>query len=379
MKGDSESTLNLVETNYPGLSDLIIQIRMYLTEKLYHELTGSLITLMSDKNVSCDDKIQVFETVVHPLKDSLNTLKFCTLLRLSSESLDPRVALEHLCKYDKFMEKETEAFVMLQIAKSYHYVKSNQMKECDTLLDSVKEIVTNTMGLDISVHSSYYHASAFMNKACKNYSQCYKDSIMYLAYTSLNDISDTEKTNIAITLTISAIIAPDCFGFGELIHQPIIETQLKGDHQWLHELLHIFNEGHLQLFDDALERHKGKIVHTELNGHESQLKYKLTLIALLNLAFRKPNKQRCVTFQEIVEHCNIQLNEVEPFILKALACKLIKGSIDHIQEVLRVTWVQPRILDSNKLEFVRQRLKGWITSTNELVSGLEQLSSNAAG
>ncbi|EAN31644.2 PCI domain protein [Theileria parva strain Muguga] len=377
MKGDAEHTLDLLETNYPSLSNLIVQLKMFLTDKLYHELTGSLITLMSDSSVSCDHKLQVFESVVHPLKDSFNILSFCKLLKLSSELLDPKSALEHLSKYDKFMERDPEAFIMLQIAKSYHYVKSGQTKECDTLLDSVRETVNNSLDLDISVHSSFYHASAYMNKATKSYSQCYKDCIMYLAYTSLNDISENERKTIAVTITISSILAPDSFGFGELIHQPIIEHYLKGtDYNWLYEVLLIFNEGNLQLFEEALERFKGQITHSELNGHEPELRYKLTLIALMNLAFRKPNKQRSLSFQEIVEHCKIQMDEVEPFILKALGCNLIQGHIDQTQGTIQVTWVQPRILDTNKLELVRQKLKGWISSTNELVKGLEQLIAN---
>uniref|UniRef100_A0A3B0N538 26S proteasome subunit, putative n=1 Tax=Theileria annulata TaxID=5874 RepID=A0A3B0N538_THEAN len=361
MKGDAEHTLDLLETNYPSLSNLIVHLKMFLTDKLYHELTGSLITLMSDPSVSCDHKLQVFESVVHPLKDSFNILSFCKLLKLSSELLDPKSALEHLSKYDKFMQTDREAYIMLQIAKSYHYVKSGQTKECDALLDSVRETVNNSLNLDISVHSSFYHASAYMNK------------IMF----SSDDISENERKTIAVTITISSILAPDSFGFGELIHQPIIEHYLKGsDYNWLYEVLLIFNEGNLQLFEEALERFKGQITHSELNGHEPELRYKLTLIALLNLAFRKPNKQRSLSFQEIVEHCKIQMDEVEPFILKALGCNLIQGHIDQTQGTIQVTWVQPRILDTNKLELVRQKLKGWISSTNELVKGLEQLIAN---
>ncbi|UKJ89582.2 26S proteasome subunit [Theileria orientalis] len=379
MKGDSEHTLNLLDTHYPSLMDLTVQLRMFLTDKLYHELTGALITLMSNSSVSCDHKLQVFETVVHPLKDSFNVLRFCQLLKLSSDSLDPKSALEHLSKYDKFMEKDTEAYIMLQIAKSYHYVKSSQLKECDTLLDTVKDTLNSTMNLDLSVHSSFYHASAYMHRSAKKYSQCYKDCIMYLSYTSMNDLSELERKNTAVMITVAAILAPDSFGFGELIHRPIVEMYLKGsDYNWLYEFLLIFNEGNLQLFEEALERYKGQIAHSELNGSERDLRYKLTLIALLNLAFRKPNKQRCLTFQEIVDHCKIQLCDVEPFILKALENKLIKGQIDQTQQLLHVTWVQPRILDTNKLELVRQKLKGWITSTNELVNGLEQMAANTS-
>lgn len=37
-------------------------------------------------------------------------------------TLDPKVALEHLCKYDAFLEKDVEANLMHQIAKVWSYI-----------------------------------------------------------------------------------------------------------------------------------------------------------------------------------------------------------------------------------------------------------------
>ncbi|CDR95144.1 PCI domain containing protein, putative [Babesia bigemina] len=391
MKGDADATLSTVASNHPNLVPLVEQIRDDLAAKHYHELTEALTSLLASDSLVCDDKIRVFEALVHPIKDALNTLRFAQLLAACSENLDPKVALEHLCKYDAFLEKDFEANVMHQIAKvtvktigafiwlqAHHMVKNGQIKECDALLSDVRQKVEETMNVDITVHSAYYRAAAEMNKAAKNFSQCYKDWIMYLAYTSTNDIPEGDRVAIAVEITVCAIVAHDSFGFGELIHQPIIEAYLKGgDHQWLYDMLIIFNEGQLHLFDEALERHRGKIVHTELAGRETQLRQKLTLIALLNLALAKPNKQRCLTFQEIADHCTIRIEQVEPFVLKALALQLIKGHIDQLQQTVSIKWLQPRILDMGKLQGVAKRLESWIESTNNIVSNLEALNKPA--
>ncbi|GIX64501.1 26S proteasome subunit [Babesia caballi] len=362
MKGDADSTLSAVASNHPNLAPLVDQIRHDLAAKHYHELTGALTALVGSPSLVCDVKIRVFEALVHPIKDSLNTLRFAQLLAACSENLDPKVALEHLCKYDSFLEKDTEAHIMHQIAKvsqgvegsatglqAHHMITNGQLKECDVLLGEVKEKVKGTMNLDISVHAAYHRAAAELNKAGANFSQCYKEWIAYLAYTSTNDIPEEDRTAIAIEITVCAIVAPDSFGFGELLYQPIVETYLKGgDHQWLYDMLIIFNEGQLHVFDETVERHRGRIVHTELAGREAQLRQKLTLIALLNLAFSKPSKQRSLSFQEIADHCGIAIGQVEPFVLKALALKLIRGHIDQLQQVVRITWLQPRILDMTK-------------------------------
>lgn len=43
-------------------------------------------------------------------------------------------------------------------------LKDNQLKQCETLLEDVKEKVQQTMNLNIHVHSAYYRASAELNK-----------------------------------------------------------------------------------------------------------------------------------------------------------------------------------------------------------------------
>ena len=45
--------------------------------------------------------------------------------------------------------------------------------------------------------------------------------------------------------------------------------------------------------------------------------------------------------------------------MKALALKLIRGSIDQVREVVMVTWVQPRVLDLIQIDGMRQRLQEW--------------------
>ncbi|GFE54611.1 26S proteasome protein [Babesia ovis] len=374
MKGDADSSLSTVASNYPEFAPLVDQIKHHLEAKHYHELTNALTELLGSSNIVCDVKIRVFEVILHPIKDNLNTLRFAQLLSKCSENLDPKVALEHLCKYDSFLENELEAHIMHQIAKAHHMVKANELKDCDALMSEVREKVEASMNLDISVHAAYYRASAELNKAMKCFSKCYNDWIMYLSYTSINDIPENERESIAAEIVICAIVAHDSFGFGELIHQPIVEAYLKdGEQQWLYDMLVIFNEGHLTLFDDALERYRGQILHTELSGKEAQLRHKLTLISLLNLAFSKPSKHRCLSFQDIAQHCGIALNQVEPFVLKALSLKLIKGHIDQVQQTVQVTWLQPRILDMAKLQNVAERIEDWIESTNNIVSSLEAL------
>ena len=57
--------------------------------------------------------------------------------------------------------------------------------------------------------------------------------------------------------------------------------------------------------------------------------------------------------------------------MKALSLKLIKGSIDQIDNVIVVQWVQPRVLDKEQLKNMQQRLVQWRVKVKKLVADMQ--------
>jgi 26S proteasome regulatory subunit N9 len=58
--------------------------------------------------------------------------------------------------------------------------------------------------------------------------------------------------------------------------------------------------------------------------------------------------------------------------MKALSLGLVKGSIDQVDEIARINWVQPKVLDMNQIKSMRQRLTEWDQSVNQLGNWIEQ-------
>lgn len=52
--------------------------------------------------------------------------------------------------------------------------------------------------------------------------------------------------------------------------------------------------------------------------------------------------------------------------MKALSLKLIRGSIDQVNETVSIWWVQPRVLDLGQIGKMKERLGNWIGSVNQL-------------
>ncbi|PWA39090.1 26S proteasome non-ATPase regulatory subunit 13 [Artemisia annua] len=56
-----------------------------------------------------------------------------------------------------------------------------------------------------------------------------KNSLLYLAYTSVESLSDSFKLDLAFDLSLSALLGENIYNFGELLAHPIFPTAV---HKW---------------------------------------------------------------------------------------------------------------------------------------------------
>ena len=49
----------------------------------------------------------------------------------------------------------------------------------------------------------------------------------------------------------------------------------------------------------------------------------------------------------------------------------MRGSIDQVAEVARISWVQPKVLDKGGIEGMRHRLKDWDSGVEKLGMWIE--------
>jgi 26S proteasome regulatory subunit N9 len=89
------------------------------------------------------------------------------------------------------------------------------------------------------------------------------------------------------------------------------------------------------------------------------LQQKIHLSALLSLIFSRPPHSRTLPFQLIAEETRLPVNEVEYLVMKALSLELIKGTIDQVEQLVRITWMQGRVLDKKGIEGMKDRLEEW--------------------
>eukprot|EP00922_Rhytidocystis_sp_ex-Travisia-forbesii_P002666 GHVS01003941.1.p1 GENE.GHVS01003941.1~~GHVS01003941.1.p1 ORF type:complete len:368 (-),score=68.23 GHVS01003941.1:3-1106(-) len=281
--------------------------------KLFHELTDTFFAYLAVEQFAGQqlDKLEFFHFVVGKVKAKLNPLRVGQLLKLCCEKMEGSAALAFICAHEACLFVDKEAELMCKAFKSYHFTRSGNFKESEKLLDEVQHDLSNELGLDLSVSAYFHRASAELYQASGKLNEYYQHAILYLSYTSLNSIPADDRVQLAYDISMAAVVADTTYNFGELLQLPLIgELKNSSSKSWVYELLVALNEGRWDLFDKAFQTHNSSIMDSVLRDNIDMVKQKITLLAMMELAFRKPKKHRKLTFVEIAEHCRIQIKEV---------------------------------------------------------------------
>eukprot|EP00932_Pfiesteria_piscicida_P019568 SRR837773.6393.p1 GENE.SRR837773.6393~~SRR837773.6393.p1 ORF type:complete len:272 (+),score=123.14 SRR837773.6393:226-1041(+) len=264
---------------------------------------------------------------------------------------------------------------MWQALKAEKQIGAGQVDAAKELLDTLSKEVEVAYEVDPLIQSQLHKTNALLWKALGRPQDYFKSSILYLAFTPLANIPVEERPRLAFEIGVAALIAQEEFEFGELVQQELVKSLQGSPHEWLQDFLQAFSEGKFSLFDEALAKHGAKLDATpELKGKvDTVLRPKMCALALLELAFRKPKKQRRLSFAEIAEHCRVTTKEVEFLVMKAMCGQLLRGQIDEVEQIVMITWCKPRILDTSRIDLMRERMDAWAVQSDLLLQHLEDM------
>jgi len=62
----------------------------------------------------------------------------------------------------------------------------------------------------------------------------------------------------------------------------------------------------------------------------SYLEQKVRILAFLELLFECGKDERCLTFAQIGQTCQVDAQDVEMLVMKAMSLELVKGAIDEV-------------------------------------------------
>jgi len=381
MSSETSPILEAQRKAHPELAEIVDEIQNYASKKLYHQLTNSLLRYLQSppfhpsKAGSDAELREIFTGFVKTFESKFDKVRWVQLLAIVCKPQTPDAALELIAPFEESLEKERDAKFLCMALKAEKMILAKKMDEAKDVLEALGTEIDAAYDVDAVIQSSYHQTMALQWKTLERPAEYFKSSLLYMAFTKTEDIPAEERPKLAFDVGVAALVAPEEFEFGELLQQELLGCVDGTEYAWIKDVLQAYGEGKFEMYDAALAKHRAKIDATPLlkNAEAEVLRPKMAVLALMELAFRKPKKQRRLTFEEMAQHCRVELKQVEHLVMKAMSAKLVLGRIDEVAQIVIVTWVKPRILDNVRVDLLRQRMDQWAEKTGLLLEHLEEI------
>ncbi|EPQ55610.1 hypothetical protein GLOTRDRAFT_75751 [Gloeophyllum trabeum ATCC 11539] len=336
--------------------------------KLWHQLTLKLLAFF-DHPLSKPYRVDVFDRFVREFESRLNQQRLVEMgVKVSREIDNPSAHLQFLldllARIDTKQSPESEVLLLSHIAHAK--LMYGDIDGTRTDIDKAWKVLDELTAVDNGVSAAYYSVAADYHKAKAEYAPYYRNSLLYLACVDVEkDMTAEDRLVRAHDLSVAAFLGDTIYNFGELLMHPILNSLDNTQYDWIKKLLFTFNEGNIGRFEALAPLFPKEPI---LQENYPFLRQKICLMALIESVFKRSPYDRTMSFQTIAEETRLPLDEVEHLVMKALSLKLIRGSIDQVEEKAQITWVQPRVLSREQIGQLSQRLSSWVGK----LKGVEQ-------
>ncbi|CAN4091010.1 unnamed protein product [Withania somnifera] len=283
--------------------------------KLWHQLSLKLEQFVALAVFQAGDTlIQLYHNFITDFETKINLLKLAHFaVTVSRQYSEKEAAIgylegvaEKLLNTKETRIEEPILYIKLQIA--LFNLELGDQKECKKLLEQGNATLDSMTDVDPSVYASYYWVSSQYHKTRQEFAEFYKSALLYLAYISVDSLSESFKLDLAFDLSLSALLGDNIYNFGELLAHPIITVQQR------------IEQFHLSV---------------------------------------------------TAERTKLSVEDVEYLLIKSLSVHLIEGIIDQVEGTVHVSWVQPRVLGITQVKSLRDRLDNWVDKVHTALLSVE--------
>lgn len=371
--------LELQRAAQPELAEWYTSLADLYERKLWHQLTLKLEEFVALAVFQAGDAlIQLYHNFISEFETKINLLKLAHFADIvSRQYTEKEVAISYL---EEVIEKlratkqrrieEPTLYIKMRIAALR--LEGGEQKECKKLLEEGKNTLDSMTDVDPSVHASFHWVSSQYYKSRQEFAEFYKSALMYLAYTSVDTLSEPFKLDLAFDLSLAALLGDNIYNFGELLSHPIVKSLLGSSVDWLYHILQAFNTGDLAKYQELCWRYQTDLIaQPALVDNKEKLLEKINILCLMEIIFSRPSEERTIPLSVIAERTKLSIQEVEILLVKSLSVHLIEGVIDQVDETVHVSWVQPRVLGIPQIKALRDRLDSWLQKVHTTLIAVE--------
>lgn len=336
-------------------------------EKLWNELSIKLLAFVKHPTLQSEESLlPLYHNFISSFETKINPHTLVEILSIIVSFItDKTEAVQFLEKLAEKVKVSDESVWLCRVLQGQIYLEHLQdLDATKKIIEELKEVLEES-GNVTAVHGKYFLLASNYYRRVGNYSDYYRCGLQFLGC-ALDDYPKDQWPQQAFFLGLAAVLGDGIYNIGELLTHPIIDSLKNTENEWLIALLHAFNNGDINKFEQ-MKPQWSQI--PDLLAQETKLRKKVALLCLMEMTFVRSADKRSIPFADIAEHTKLPLNEVEILIMTALAQGLVRGHIDQVAQVVNMTWVQPRVLNRPQVASMANTIDVWMQS----ISAMEKL------
>jgi 26S proteasome regulatory subunit N9 len=390
--------LESMSTLHPDLSERYQNLVGLYQRKLWHQLTMSTLDFVSDPSSTLrttangtNSYLALFERVVLPVDRRLNQLALARIAGAVAFSLldDPphgdgvaaRAVLENLLeKRDRLgpaaalhAESRRGLHGMTMLARGGEALTTESsvraLGEVRAIVDRNRPILAELAYAESEaavVHSAFYETAMTYRKAVGPPEAYYREAVRFVSYANPSDLGRGGARDLAADLSLAALTGEGVFNFGEIATAPALRCLEGTELGYLVELLRAGARGDVLGFRRVADANADAIrAQPSLVSRAEAVREKIALLALVNMVFERPSLERTLSFEDIADRVAVPVDQVEWVVMRALSLKLIRGTMDQVDETVDVHWVMPRVLDGSQMSELAARFGEWAVKVSK--------------
>ncbi|XP_049883875.1 26S proteasome non-ATPase regulatory subunit 13 [Pectinophora gossypiella] len=342
----------------PDLATEWAKLEELYNKKLWHQLTLKLMDFVKHSSLQRGDNlIQLYNNFLCTFENKINPLSLVEILAFTVQQYsNKKDAIAFLEKVEPKVKANDEALTLCKVLQGQIYLEQlNDLDATERIITDIEGTLEDADGVT-PVHGRFYKLAAEYYRVRGPMARYYRAALRYLGCSRGGaDLPPAERRAVALRLALAAVIAPTVYDLGELLVHPILESLQGTSDEWAHALLQAVAAGDVAAFDRVRTAHP----HPDIQRADRQLRQKIAILCLMEMAFNRTSAQRKLTFAEIAREARVPLEEVELLVMKALAENLIKGHIDQVSSTVCIRWVRPRALGRAGARALAARLDAW--------------------
>ncbi|EGD74634.1 hypothetical protein PTSG_12378 [Salpingoeca rosetta] len=348
--------------------DVWKEVQTLHNRKLWHQLSVKITEMLSSDLFASGGMVELHDSFIVHFYDRINLQTYAKMcLTVATQYESPHDALAFFEQCLERVSGDALARVCIISAMAELHLLLNQTDVTKAKLKEAEALLEEQAGVT-EMHANFYRVAAEYYKNQGVYHEFYTNALRYLGCIELDTLGPEQQVQRAFDLALAAILGKGVYNFGELLAHPILESLRSTSKEWLIDLLYAFNSGDLAKFE-FLQPQWGS--DPDLKANESVMQEKIRLLALMEMVFRAPANNRRLAFDAIGDATKTPVDQVEMLVMKALSLGLVRGSLDEVDSVAVLTWVQPRVLSQQQVEAMATRFNAWTATVDQTASAME--------